>query len=121
MTAADIVAAIEAGGLDGDLATIVAAARARLDGAQSRRWRITHGDLVVTEDDLTLAEATSVERLVGCGWGDLSPVDFAGHTRAVIAACLHHRTGIDLKAALASVGGMTVNDAVDSIDFYEAT
>lgn len=120
MTAEEITAAIEAGDLDGHLAEIVTAARVRMLGQQTQRWRITHGDLVVTEEDLTLAEAVAAESLTGAGWGDLSPVDSAAHTFAVLAAALNHRTGMDLKAAAVSVGGLTVEDAVAMIDFYEA-
>lgn len=119
MIADEIVSAISAGDLDGDLAAIVGAARERLLTNRSQRWRITHGDLVVTEDDLTLAEATTVELVAGTTWGDLSPVDSATHTLAVIAAGLHHRNGMPLKQAMSSVGGLTVETAVAMIDFYE--
>lgn len=121
MTAAEIVATIDAGDLDGHLAEIVTAARVRMLGQQTQRWRITHGDLVVTEEDLTLAEAVAAESLTGSGWGDLSPVDSASHTLAVLAVTINQRTGMPLDAAVTSVGGITVEDAVAMIDFYEAT
>jgi hypothetical protein len=118
--AEELVEAIKGGDYDGNLVKIIEAVRMRFEyGTVAQRWKIIYDGETYTEDDLTLNEASTVERLTGTNWGLLNPVSSAQECQAIIAACLHHRQGVKLSDASKQAGQMSAKDAVAAITSYE--
>lgn len=116
----EITEDIKAGSYDGQLVSIIEAVQLRLQhGTTALKWRVRWEDHTFTEDDLTLAEAATVEKLTGSSWGTLNPLSSASDCQAIVASCLHHRTGVTMKDALAEAGKVTVDGMVERIDSYE--
>jgi hypothetical protein len=116
----DVVDDIKAGSYDGQLVSIIEAVQLRFQhGTTALKWRVRWEDHTFTEDDLTLAEAATVEKLTGSSWGTLNPLSSAQDCQSIVASCLHHRTKVTLKDALAEAGKVTVDGMVDRIDSYE--
>lgn len=117
LTVSDVTLAILGGGLDDGLDKVTKAVQTRLlDGTVAMRWRLTVDelDLVVTEDDLTLAMAKTVERLTKHSWGMIDPFRSAGDCSAIAAAVLHHRDGFSLSKDVKTQEW--VGEAVDKVD-----
>lgn len=115
-----VVLAIKGGDLDGHLVELLEAIQLRFaHGTTEQKWKVTFDGDVFTQDDLTLAEAATVERITKQSWANLNPVVSATECQAIIAACLHHRQGLKIADAMAKVGAMTTEDAVASIGSYE--
>lgn len=115
-----IVDQIKSGEYDGELVKLIEAIRARFEhGTTQQRWKITWEDREFTEDDLTLAEASTVEKLTGTSWGLLNPVSSAQECQSIIAACLHHRDGVKLVEAAKTAGAIPAGEAVRAISAYE--
>lgn len=117
---AAVVDAVMDGQLDGHLVEVLEAVRTRFQhGSTEQKWRISFDGDVFTQDDLTLAEAATVEKLTGTTWAQLNPTVSAQECQCIIAACLHHRQAMPVKDAMAKAGSMTTEDAVAAIDSYE--
>lgn len=115
-----VVDQIKSGDYDGQLVTLIEAVRTRFEnGTTAQRWKIDYRDRVFTEDDLTLAEAATVEKITGTSWGLLNPVSSANECQSIIAACLHHRDGLKMVDAMKQAGELTAQDAVKAISAYE--
>lgn len=115
-----VVDQIKSGDYDGQLVTLIEAVRTRFEnGTTAQRWKIDYQDRVFTEDDLTLAEAATVEKITGTSWGLLNPVSSANECQSIIAACLHHRDGLKMVDAMKQAGELTAQDAVKAISAYE--
>lgn len=113
----DVTLAVRNGELDDGLDKITKAVQERLlDGTVAMRWRLTVEPLgvVVTEDDLTLAMAKTVERLTKHSWAVIDPFRSAGDCSAIVVAVLHHRDGFSLSKDVATQEW--VGDAVDKVD-----
>lgn len=99
---------ILAGRCDGDLLTILEAVQARIVAGEARfQWKIAWGDLEVTEDNLLLDEAITIEEATGTTWASIDPARNARQCRAILRACLISRQGMtptDADAELAKVG-----------------
>lgn len=66
-TAQDIAQRIAAGDYDGELMPVLEAIQGRFASqATGMRWQLKLGDLLVTEDDLTLNEAYAIEKAAAC-------------------------------------------------------
>lgn len=116
----EILEGIKAGDHDGSLVDIIEAVRVRLTfGTTAIRWKVTFEDVEYREEDLTLGEASTVERLTGSSWGQLNPESSATECQAIVAACIHHRTGAKLGDAVKKVGEWTAADAAQAIGSYE--
>lgn len=112
--------AIKSGDYDMSLVKIIEACRDRFaHGNTAQRWAIEYEGETFTQDDLTLAEARTVEKETGGTWAFLNPAGSAQHCIAVVVACLHHRHGLKINEARDKVGGWTVEDAVKAITSYE--
>lgn len=97
-----VLESIKAGDHDSDLVGLIEAVRFRFTHGQiQQKWCLAYtadeDELEVREDDLTLGEARTVERLTGMDWGRLNPATTGSECLAIIAACLHHRHGKELK------------------------
>ena len=115
-----VVDQIKSGDYDGQLVTLIEAVRTRFEnGTTAQRWKIDYRDRVFTEDDLTLAEASTVEKLTGTSWGLLNPVSSAQECQSIIASCLHHRDGTKLVDAAKTAGAIPAAEAVKAISSYE--
>ena len=120
LNAAEVVDLIISGQADGHLVAILEAVRKRFQhGSTEQKWKIEFDGDVFTQDDLTLAEAATVEKLTGTTWAQLNPTVSAQECQCIIAACLHHRQGLTVKEAMARAGAMTTEDAVAAIGSYE--
>lgn len=99
---------IMAGRCDGELLSILEAVQTRIVAGEARfQWCITWGDLEVTEDNLLLDEAISVEEATGTTWASIDPARNARQCRAILRACLISRRGLtptEADAELAKVG-----------------
>lgn len=117
---AEIVDAIKAGDYDGELVALVDAVRTRFThGTTEQKWKVTYGDAVITQDSLTLAEASFVEKMAGTSWAYLNPVNSAGECQAIIAMHLHLRDGMKRADAVALAGSMNLEEAVAAVGSYE--
>ena len=115
-----VVASVKDGTFDGHLVKLIEAVRFRFDhGTTAQRWKLTYEGQVFSEDDLTLGEAATVEKVTGTSWGMLNPVSSGSECQAIIASCLHHRDGVKLVDAMKTAGQMTAADAVAAISSYE--
>ena len=115
-----VVDQIKSGDYDGQLVTLIEAVRTRFEnGTTAQRWKIDYQDRIFTEDDLTLAEAATVEKITGTSWGLLNPVSSANECQSIIAACLHHRDGLKMVDAMKQAGALTAAEAVKAISAYE--
>lgn len=117
LTVSDVTLAIRGGGVDEGLDKIITAVQDRmLEGVAQMRWRLTVADLglEVTEDDLTMVMAKTVERLTGHSWGLIDPHRSAGDCSAIAVAVLHHRDGFSLSKDVKS--GEWVGEAVSKVD-----
>lgn len=115
-----VVDQIKSGDYDGQLVTLIEAVRTRFEnGTTAQRWKIDYQDRIFTEDDLTLAEAATVEKITGTSWGLLNPVSSANECQSIIAACLHHRDELKMVDAMKQAGQLTAQDAVKAISAYE--
>ena len=111
---------------DDDLQPIAEAIGQRIVSKGARlRWRLTVelpdiGTLVVDEDNVTLLEMETAERIAGCTWLTLDPRQSARKMHAVIAAALIHRNGMTEADATEAMGGLTALDVVRSLSEYMA-
>lgn len=111
---------IVAGELDGELADILQALHQRnVERVVTTRWRVRLGDLVVTEDDVTLDELEMAERLARRSWQTLHPVQSAASAKALLVAAHVHRLGMSESDAKATVGKLTGGDVIDAVDTIE--
>lgn len=119
---ATLCAEIMSGEYDGKLADVLAAiVRRQQDGATAMRWRITFDGLALTEDDLTMAEAKTVEKITGRSWAVINPWQTAADCSAIIVAAVHHREGVPLDEAEGRVDSRPMQDIVSAIEQYEVT
>lgn len=122
MTSDKIVAEILAGRHDGKLADIQQAMRERvLSQATSMRWKITHPEVEITEDDLTLEEAELIERVTRQSWAQIDPYASAVECRAILTVCLQKRAGKTPKEAADLTAKLTVTSTTEMLSSYEVT
>lgn len=121
MTTPDkLISEIAAGKMDGHLAEIQEAMRERvLSQATSMRWKITHPEVEVREDDLALEEAVMIERITGQSWATIDPYSSAMECHAILAVCLQKRCGKTPADAAAIVGKIPVTEAAAMLSTYE--
>lgn len=79
------------------------------------RWRLTWDDLVIDEDNMTLLECETAERLAGKTWLTLDPKRSAQDCTALLAAALHHRKSLPLDQAREALSALTVRRVVDDV------
>lgn len=121
-TAQDIAQRIAAGDFDGDLMPVLEAIQGRFASqATGLRWQLSLGDLLVTEDDLTLNEAYAIEKAAACNWVEIDPVRSANHCRAVVGVCLESRLNLSHAEVEARLDALTVSELVDAISRREVT
>lgn len=115
-----LVEAVRSGQMDGHLVDVLNAVRDRFNhGSTEQKWKVEYDGELFTQDDLTLAEAGTVEKLTGTTWAQLNPTVSATECQAIIASCLHHRQELTIKDAMAKAGAMTTEAAVAAIGSYE--
>lgn len=127
-----VLESVKAGDHDKVLVDLIEAVRLRFTfGQVAQKWVLSYRDgddtHEVREDDLTLGEARTVERLSGTSWGLLNPASSGSECLAIICACLHHRHGKALKFTRDGPSGeawdlasrTTVADAVEAISSYQ--
>lgn len=111
---------IVAGDLDAELADILNALHQRnVERVVTTRWRVRLGDLVVTEDDVTLDELELAETLAKRSWHTLHPVQSAASAKALLIAGHVHRLGMTEQQARATVGKLTGAEVLDAVDTVE--
>ena len=116
----EVAAQIRAGVFDGHLADIQAAMRDRvLSQATSMRWQVTHPQVTVREDDLTLGEAEMIERVTGQTWGTIDPYTSARECRAILTVCLQQRTDLTAEQASKMTADLPASDVVGMLSTYE--
>lgn len=101
---------------DDDLPDLVKAIGERAVTTRTEvRWRLTLGDLVVDEDNLTLFELERVEKITGQSWLAIDPRRKASHCIAFLQAALEAREGLsadDARGRLKDITAKTVADEV---------
>lgn len=101
---------------DARLSDLFAAFRHRVtDLGGATRWRLTWDDLVVDEDNLTLLECETAERLSGKTWVSLTPQTAAHDCVAILAAALVHRRGMSASEARDALAALTVKQVADEV------
>ena len=91
-------------------------------GAQAR-WRLTVdvgdlGPLVVDEDNMTLLEMETAERISGSTWVTLDPRRSARNSAAVVTAALMHRHDLSRAEASEAIRHLTARDLAGSFSEY---
>jgi hypothetical protein len=89
------------------------------------RWRITValpdvGTLVVDEDNVTLDEMETAERLAGCTWLTLDPRQSARKMRSVLTAAVMHRCDRSEAEAVEVLAGLGALEVVKALSEYLA-
>jgi hypothetical protein len=79
------------------------------------RWRLTWDDLVVDEENLTLLECETAERLSGKTWVSLTPQVAAHDCAAILSSALMHRRGVTAAEARDTIAGLTVKQIADEV------
>lgn len=126
MDSDDVVAAVEAGDLDGHLDDLVKAcfARAR-DGAVEMVWRFDWGGDQWDAKSVTLGELVYAQRRAGAAGPDgsyrreLTPMVSPGDALALLVAHLHMAKGLSEADAVAQVGKVTAAELGEALDEYE--
>ena len=104
------------GRYDDRLTELYAAFRQRLvDLNGATRWRLSWDDIVVDEDNLTLLECETAERLSGKTWVALNPQVAAHDCVAILTAALVHRRSITPSEARDALAGLTVMQVADEV------
>lgn len=120
LTAGRVIEAVKAGDFDGNLVEIIEAVRVRFQfGSTEQKWKVTYDGEDITQDSLTLAEASFVEKQAGTSWAYINPTNSAGECQAIIAMHLHFRHGKPRKEAVEEAGRMNLEAAVDAVGSYE--
>lgn len=120
VTADKVVAAIVAGRCDGTLADVIEAVKQRASsGATAICWRVTWGDLVVDEENLTINEWRLVAKQTGKQLGEVHPSDPID-CAAIITAGLVERSGMKPSEAFDSLKTATVVQMLRAVSDYEA-
>lgn len=115
-----VTEAIKSGDFDGQLVPLVEAVRMRFThGTTEQKWKVTYEGEDITQDSLTLAEASFVEKQAGTSWAFLNPTNSAGECQAIIAMHLHFRQGKSRKEAVEEAGRMNLEAAVAAVGSYE--
>ncbi|GEM_PF-1741291 len=118
--AASTCASILSGDLDGHLADVLASiVKRQQSGFSTMRWRLRIDDVEITEDDMTLAEAKTVEKITSLSWVMIEPTRSAVHMSAILVAAAHHRDGLTVEAAEERVDAHTANEIMGALDQYE--
>jgi hypothetical protein len=126
VTTEEVVAAIEAGDLDGHLDELVRAAvgRAR-DGAVEMVWRCRYDGEEWDAKSVTLGELIYAQRRAGAAGmdgsyrRDLMPTVSTGDALALLVAHLHKARGMSEQEALDRVGKVTAGELAEVVDEYE--
>ena len=101
---------------DDRLADLFTVFRTRLEQKGGAvRWRLSWDDIVVDEDNLTLLECETAERLSGKSWITLSPTNSAHDCVSVLTAAVHHRREVTITEARAMLADLTVMDVADKV------
>lgn len=104
---------------DDDLPEIVEAVGLRaVERRVEVRWRLTFGDLVIDEENLTLDELVRVEELTGKTWLTLDPKRSARAARAFILAALESREGLSPADAAERLSDVTAHEVGDGVSEY---
>lgn len=121
MDAKKVAADIAMGRADGELQELFDALVGRVaEIGAKRRWRVEALGLVVDEDNITLAELETAERLSGRTWLVLDPRQSARSAVAVLASALHHRSGVELVDAQRQAGELSALSVAASCSDYLA-
>ncbi len=116
-----VVAGIEAGDYDDQLADIVTAIRERNSEAERElRWRITIDDETWDEDSVTAGEIRLVERTTGINWAALEPGMSADVTTMFIVAHWHKVGGLELKDAWDRAEALNAKKIAGCVSNYQA-
>lgn len=118
-----VLDAIIEGHLDGELVSLWQAIQVR---NEERHYSMTWGikvphpvtpgvELSAAEHDLTIREWSIAEELSGRTWATLQPRLSSKCMRAIVAAVIEVRAGLDRAAATAAVDAMSGNDLLDAI------
>ncbi len=126
MDSAAVIAAIDAGDLDGSLDEVVKAcfARARA-GAVEMVWRFDWGGDQWDAKSVTLGELVYAQRRAGAAAPDgsyrreLAPMVSPGDALALLVAHLHMAKGMSEADAVAQVGKVTAAELGEVLDEYE--
>lgn len=101
---------------DGRLEDLFGAFRTRVEQKDGDvRWRLTLDDLVVDEDNLTLLECETAERLSGQSWLTLDPKMSAHNCVSILIAALMHREGLTGKEARERIGSLTAMEIATNV------
>lgn len=108
--------------MDGQLADIATAVQHRVGvGATSFYWSADYDGVRFTEQDVTLDELETAERLSGRNWSYIAPAASAGACRALFTAVLIHRHNMSEADAKKRVAGWPVDAVLKGIGQYEVT
>lgn len=72
-------------------------------------WLVKVGDILLAEDDLTVAQAVDISQLAGGGWETLNPLHSPAAAAAVVT-CALVVGGAELDKAVAEVQAMPAAD-----------
>lgn len=116
MTDCKIAQEILIGRHDDDLPALVKAIGERAVTTRTEvRWRLTLGDLVVDEENLTLLELERVENLTGKSWLVVDPRKTAGYCIAMLQAAIESREGLSPDDARKRLTDITAKQIADEV------
>jgi hypothetical protein len=110
---------ILSGDYEGHESEIVEAIKLRQEiGAVKFCWRISWGGLDFTEDNLTVGEAQTIEKIVGRSVYYAPPAGSASNLSAYLTAALMHRKDMAEDEATAEVSKAPLKQLLQSISDY---
>lgn len=119
MDATSVVDTIKSGEFDDDLSEIIDAVRARF-AERGSYWRIGFEDLDITEENLTIAEGTMVERATERFLSRVDPAASTTHAAAIITAALVHRRNMTIDTATKYLQRVTAKEVAQACTRYVA-
>ncbi len=115
----DLAPAILNGQYDTVIADVLEAIKIRdREGTIHLCWRFTYEDLVVDEDNITVAEALLVEQARGVAVQDLRVAATAHNAAAVLVAALMERKNMSIEDATKQVGALGATQMFKMISEY---
>ena len=111
---------IASGDADGQLTGILEAVQSRvLDGAATFQWQINWDGLEISENDLTLDEALSIEAATGATWSNIEPLRSAAHCKSILKVCMMNRMSLSSSEVDKKLSNAKVVDILNSINRIE--
>lgn len=123
MKISDVKASISAGDLDPFLAELIMAITERVESPEGPvlRWRVSFDGAEMTEEDMTVSEASQLEELTGNTWLTLNPVSSAAMAAAFLTVTLMRKPGVTLGQAKKQVEALPAAEVLSYVERYQGS